>query len=226
MSSHGTFILVLGRFCPSSLEQLSSSLLGSGSSLSLKQSSSSLLTSSLPRWATVSVSTALPCWSMVEGASLGIGFVSAAVDRIIPLDESWDEVYRLKPFTRNEFCCDGLIVKSSIFPTWPMLLMSCASWLNETPRSSQLSWTTAVKEQQCWEYGRNVTSVSVGKRSSDDLPWCSGCCSHVASLYPWFVAPKVLAKEIDPLHWRLRRLRRLLNPDQERSVISDSVDGV
>jgi hypothetical protein len=84
---------------------------------------------------------------MVEGASLGIGFASAAVDRIIPLDESWDEVYRLKPFTRKEFCCNGLIVKSSIFPIWPMLLMSYASWLKETPRSSQLSWTTAVKEQ-------------------------------------------------------------------------------
>jgi hypothetical protein len=49
------------------------------------------------------------------------------------------------------------------------------------------------------------------------------CCSHVASLYPWFMGPKVLAKEIDPLHWRLWRL---LNPDQERSVISDSIDGV
>ena len=59
----------------------------------LNPSPLSLLAGSLPRYATVLVSTALPYWSIVEGASLGIRFASAAIDRIIPLDESWDEVY-------------------------------------------------------------------------------------------------------------------------------------
>ena len=166
--SHGIFTSVLKPWL-SLLEHRSLSLLRSGS-LSLKSLSSSLLTGSLPRCVIVPVLMALPCWRMVEDGSSRIGSASAAVDRIVPLDVSWDEGCRLKPVTRKEFCCNGLIVKSSIFPTWPMLLMSCASWLKETPRSSQLSWTTAVKEQQCWEYGRNVTSVSVGKRSPDDPP--------------------------------------------------------
>ena len=107
--------------------QPSSSLLKSGS-LSLKPLSS-WLEGSLLRCVTVLVSTALPCWSMVKGASSGIGSASAAVDRIVLLDESWDEVCWLKPVTTNECCCSGLIVKSSIFPKRPMLLMSWASWL-------------------------------------------------------------------------------------------------
>jgi hypothetical protein len=43
-----------------------------------------------------------------------------------------------------------------------------ADWLKETPRSSQPSRITAVKEQQCGECGRNVTSVSVGRTALDD----------------------------------------------------------
>ena len=139
MAPHGVFFLVLERFCSSSLEQPSSSL---------KPLSSSLLAGSLPRCVTFLVSTVLPCWSMVEGASSRIGSASLAVDRIVPLDESRDEVCRLKPVKRNECCCNGLIVKSSIFPTWPILLMSWATWLKETPRPSRPSRITAVKEQQ------------------------------------------------------------------------------
>jgi hypothetical protein len=87
-SDHRLCLLVLEWLCSSSLEQLSSSLLGSGLSLSLKLLSLLLLAGSLPPCATVSVSTALPCWSMVEGTSLGIGFAFVAVDRIILFNES------------------------------------------------------------------------------------------------------------------------------------------
>lgn len=104
---------------------------------------------------------------MVEDALSRIGSASA-VGKIVPL-ESRDEVCRLKPVMRNECLCNGLIVKSSIFLKWPIPSMSLATYLNETPCPSQPSWTTAVKEQQCWEYGRKVTSVSVGKKSLDDL---------------------------------------------------------
>ena len=54
---------------------------------------------------------------MVEGASSGIGTASIIVDRIIPPDESWDGVYRLKLVTRKECYYNGLILKSLIFPT-------------------------------------------------------------------------------------------------------------
>ena len=114
-SSYGIFFLVLECFCSSSLEQPSSSLLGSGS-LSLKPPSLLLLASSLPRCVIVLVSTALAYWSIVADGLSRIGFASAAVDRIVPLNESRDEGCRLKPVKRNECCCNGLIVRSSIFP--------------------------------------------------------------------------------------------------------------
>jgi hypothetical protein len=87
MSSHEIFFLVLERFCSSSLEQPSSSLLRSGS-LWLKPPLSSLLASPLPRCVIVLVSTALSYWSIVEDGSSRIGSAFAAVDRIVPLDES------------------------------------------------------------------------------------------------------------------------------------------
>jgi hypothetical protein len=40
----------------------------------------------------------------------------AVVDTVVLLDESGDEVYRLKPVKRNECCSIGLMVKSTIFP--------------------------------------------------------------------------------------------------------------
>jgi len=135
MASHGAFFLVLERFCSSALEQPSSSR---------KPLSSSLLAGPLPCCVTVLLSTALPCWSIVEGTSSRIGSASAAIDRIVPLDESRDEVCRSKPAKRNECCCNHL---------------------------------------------------------------------------PWFVALKVPAKVINPLHWILRRLS---TPDQGGSVTWES----
>jgi hypothetical protein len=143
-SDHRLCLLVLERPFSSSLENPSSSLLRSGS-LSVRPPSSSMLDGSLPRRATVPVSTALLCWGRIRVASLWIGSASAAADRVVPLDESWDEVCRLKPVKRNEYCSIGLIVKSSIFPTWPMLSMSLASWPKETPHPSQPSRITAVR---------------------------------------------------------------------------------
>jgi hypothetical protein len=74
--------------------------------------------------------------------------------------------------TRQEkdCCCSGLIVKSSIIPTCPMLSISRASRRKETPRPSLPSWTTAVKEQECEDYGRKVASINVGRISLDDIP--------------------------------------------------------
>jgi hypothetical protein len=114
--------------------------------------------------------TALPPWSRRRDASLCILPASAAVDTVVLLDESWDEVCWLKLVKRNEFCCRGLTVKSSIFPIWPMLSVSRASWPKETPRPPRPSRITAVKEQQCGECGRNVTSISVSRMSPDDPP--------------------------------------------------------
>jgi len=129
----------------SSLEHPSSSLLGPRS-LSLR----SLLSLEAP---VISRGTtalrALPCWSWARVASSWIGCASAAVYRVVPLDERRGEALRLKPVTRNDCCCSGLIVKSSIFPTWPMLSISRASRLKETHRPSRTFWTTAVKEQMC-----------------------------------------------------------------------------
>jgi hypothetical protein len=165
--SHGIFILVLEP-CFFLLEHASSSLLRSGSLL-LKRLSSSLLDGSLPSDSRALASTALLCWSVVEGALSKTRFASTVDDKIVPL-KSGDEVCRLRPVKRNECCSIGLMVKSSIFPTWPMLSMSRASWLKETPHPSRPSRITAVKEQQCVECGRNVTLVSVGKISLDDRP--------------------------------------------------------
>ncbi len=122
-SSYGIFFLVLERSCSSSLEHPSSSLLGPGS-LSLRPLSS-LEAPVIPRNATAL--RALPCWSRARVASLWIECASAAVDRVVPLDERPGEAGRLKPVTRNDCCSSGLIVKSSIFPTWPMLSISRAS---------------------------------------------------------------------------------------------------
>ena len=49
-----------------------------------------------------------------------------------------------------------------------ILAISRTTWLNETPSSAQPSQITAVKEQQCGECGRNVTSISVGRAAPDD----------------------------------------------------------
>jgi hypothetical protein len=81
----------------------------------------------------------------VRVACLCVRPASAAVDKVVPPNEGRDEVCRLKPVKRNECCSIGLMVKSSIFPTWPMLAMSRTTW----PRSAQPSQITAVEEQQC-----------------------------------------------------------------------------
>jgi hypothetical protein len=80
-------------------------------SLSLKPPSSSPLGGSLLRDARALASTALPSWGRIGVASLWIGPASAAVDRVVPLDEGWNDVCRLKPVKRNECCCNGLIIK-------------------------------------------------------------------------------------------------------------------
>jgi hypothetical protein len=163
------FILVLERPGSSSLEYPLSSLLEL-QSLSLNPLSSSRLDGLLLCDLTALDSTTLPGWGRIRVASLWLGIVSAVADAVIPSDEGRDGECRLKPDKRNKFCCSGLMVKSSICPTWPMLSMSRASWLKETPCPSQPSRITAVKEQQCRECGRNVNSVSVGRMSSDDPP--------------------------------------------------------
>ncbi|KAH8797034.1 hypothetical protein F5882DRAFT_22836, partial [Hyaloscypha sp. PMI_1271] len=164
-SDHRLCLLVLERPCSPSLEHSSSSLLDS-ESLSLNPPPSLLLDGSL-RDARAPVSTALPSWGRVRVVFLWIRPTSA-VDTVPPPDDGWDEVYRLRPVTRNECCSIGLMLKSAIFPTWPMLAMSRVTWPKETPRSAPPSRITAVKEQQCGECGRNVTSVSVGRAALDD----------------------------------------------------------
>jgi hypothetical protein len=125
-SGHRLCLLVLEQFCSASLEHPSSSLLTSGS-LSLKSFSSlSLLAGSLPCDARASACTALPFWGRVYVASTWLRPAPAVVDIFVPLDESRDGVCRLEPVKRNE-CCNSLVVKSSIFPTWPILSISWAT---------------------------------------------------------------------------------------------------
>jgi hypothetical protein len=90
--------------------------------------------------------TALPYWGPVRVGSTWSQPASAVVDRAVPLDESRDEACQLKPLKRYEYCSIGLMVKSLIFPTWPVFAMSRASWARETPRPSQPSRIVAVKE--------------------------------------------------------------------------------
>jgi hypothetical protein len=142
--SHLRFFPVLERWGRSSLEDPSSLLLESGSLL-LNPLSSLLL----DRW--------LPAMQEPWYERIGLA-----------IDKDRDGAYRLRPVKRNECCCSGLVVKSSICPTWPMLSMSWLSWLKDTPCPSQPSWITSVKEQQYRECGRNVTSVRVGMTSQDD----------------------------------------------------------
>jgi hypothetical protein len=175
-SDHRLCLLMRERPGSSSLEYPSSSLLRSRS-LSLNPPSSSRLDSLLLCEITALASTALPGWGRIRVASLWVGLASAAADAVIPLDGSRDGVCPLKPVKRKECCCSGLIVKSSIFPTWPMLSMSRVSWLKGAPRPSELSRATAVKGQQCGGCGRDVTSVSVGRVSLEDpliLPQSDG----------------------------------------------------
>jgi hypothetical protein len=120
----------------------------------------SLLDGWLPSNGRAPTSTALLWWSVVEGASSKPRLASTVGDKIMPL-ESRDKVCRLKPVKRNECCSISLILKLLIFPTWPILLISWASWLNETPPPSRPSQITTVKEQLYRECGRNVTSVSI-----------------------------------------------------------------
>jgi hypothetical protein len=136
-SDHRLCLLVLECPCSTSLKHPSSSLLDSGS-LSLKPPSSSLLGGSLLHDARALVSTSLPFWGRVHVTSTWLQS-AFAVDRVALPNESWDEVYWLKPVKRNEWCSISLIVKSSIFPTWPILSMSWASWPKETPRPLQPS---------------------------------------------------------------------------------------
>jgi hypothetical protein len=62
-----------------------------------------------------------------------IQFASVTVNTVVLLDESRDDVYRLKPVRKNECYYSGLIVKSFIFLIYLMLLISWVSWLKEIP---------------------------------------------------------------------------------------------
>jgi len=104
--NHRPCLLVLERPCSASLEHLSSSLLDS-ESLSLKLSLSLLLNNLLLR---VASTLSRPA--------------STVVDRVVPPNEGRDEVYRLKPVKRNKCYSTSLMVKTLIFPTWPMLSIS------------------------------------------------------------------------------------------------------
>jgi hypothetical protein len=115
-SSHGIFFLVFERSCSSSLEQPSSSLLGSGSQ-SLKLASS-LIAAELSR--DVTTRPALPCRTWVRVAwLLGVGSSACGGRAVAPPGEGQDEVCLPTPIKRNESGCSGLIVKSSSFPTYP-----------------------------------------------------------------------------------------------------------
>jgi hypothetical protein len=159
---HRLCLLVLEQPCSPSLEHSSSSLLDP-ESLSLKLPSSLLIDGLLLRDARAPASTALPSLGRVRVASTWSRPASAVVDRVAPPYEGRDAICRLKPLKRYECCSMGLMVKSSIFPTWPVFAMSRASWARETPRPPQPSRIVAVKEWQCAECGRNVISVSVGE---------------------------------------------------------------
>jgi hypothetical protein len=77
----------------------------------------------------------------------------------------------LKLVTRNECYSSGLMVKSSIFPTWPMPAMTLTTWLKETPRSAPAVPHHSSEGTAVWgvrSLGRNVTSVNIGRAIRDD----------------------------------------------------------
>jgi hypothetical protein len=143
-SDHRLYLLVLERPCSPSLEH-SSSLLLDSESLLLNPPSSLLLDGSLCN-TRAPVSTALPSWGRVYIVFLWIQPTSA-VDTVPPPDKDWDEIYRLRPVIRSEYYSIGLILKSVIFPIWPILAISRATWPKETPRSVPPFRISAVKEQ-------------------------------------------------------------------------------
>ena len=130
--SHLSFILVLERPGLSSLENPSPLFF---ECLSLSLSIGPLLLSRLDglllRGATALDLTSLPDWGAIHMASI-LGLAFAVTDAVIPVDKSPSEC-RLKPDKRNKFCCTILIVKSSIYPIWPMSLISWVNWLKEKP---------------------------------------------------------------------------------------------
>jgi hypothetical protein len=134
-SNHRLCLLVLERPCSPSLEHSSSSLLDSESQ-SLRPPSLLLLDGSLLRDARAPALTALPSWGWVRLALTWPRPASAVVGRAAPLNEGRDDACQLKLVKRYECYATGLIVKSLIFPTWPVLSISRASWPRETPRPS------------------------------------------------------------------------------------------
>jgi hypothetical protein len=70
---------------------------------------------------------------------------------------------------RNESGCSGLLVKSSSFPTYPILSISQASLLQGISRPSHLSLTAGVKRQEFSDCRWKVISGSVGKLSLHGL---------------------------------------------------------
>lgn len=120
---HGLCLLALERPSSSSLEHPESPLLDS-ESLFLKPPSSSLIDGLLLHDARAPASTALPSWGRVRVASMWPRPASVVVDKVVPPNVGRDKVCRLKPVKRNECCSVGLMVKSIIFPIWPMLAIS------------------------------------------------------------------------------------------------------
>lgn len=104
-------------------------------------------------------------WERVTSTCMGIASVADDA-AILRGGERRDGTCRLKPVNK-EFWCNDLIVKSSICPTWPMLLMRRVSWVKETPCPP----TTVTDHSSKRECGRKVTSVSVGRLSLDDPLW-------------------------------------------------------
>jgi hypothetical protein len=145
MSSHRLCLLVLERPCSSSLEHSSLPLLDSESQL-FRPPSSLLLDGSLLRDARAPALTALPSWGRVRLALTWPRPASAVVGRAALSNEGRNDACQLKPVKRYEYCATGLIVKSLIIPTWPVLSISRASWPRETPRPLQPSRIIAVKE--------------------------------------------------------------------------------
>ena len=100
-----------------------------------------------PRDARAPVSTALPSLGRVRVASTWSRSASTVVDRVVLLNEGRDDTCPLKPLKRYKCCSIGLMVKSSIVPTWPVFAISRASWAREAPRPSQPSQIVAIKEE-------------------------------------------------------------------------------
>jgi hypothetical protein len=132
-SNYRLCLLVLERPYSPLLEHPLTSLLDS-ESLLLKLLSLLLLDCLLLCDARAPVLTALSSWGRVYIVLTWLWHAPVVVNKVVLLNVGCNDICRLKPVKRYEYCSIGLIVKSIIFPTWPVLIISQTTWLKETPR--------------------------------------------------------------------------------------------